>query len=113
VSAQTKKPAAADAKEILGRWVGSVTAEMGEMQFALDLKESDGKITGTLETMHGDWSVSSATAKDGKWTIVATAEDGTGGKLIGRVKDGKLAGDWDFAPRAVGTFQLARPSTRQ
>lgn len=111
LSAQTGK-GAPDKKEILGRWIGSVTANVGEAAFGLYLTELDGKITGKLETMHGDWTVASATAKDGKWTIVAITEDGTTGKLVGQVEEGKFAGDWNFAPRATGTFQLARPSTR-
>lgn len=99
---------AADNKEIAGRWMGSVTADAGEMPFAMELAEKNGTLAGTLETMHGNWTVTSATEKDGTWTIAVTTDDGAKGRLVGRVKDGKLTGDWDFKPRAVGTFELSR-----
>ena len=110
LSAQGTRSATSDASQIVGRWIGSVTADVGEMSIGLDLKETDGKISGTLETPHGSWSVYSVTAVSGRWTLQVKTEDGTEGRLIGQVKDGRFAGDWDFKPRAVGTFELTRPA---
>jgi hypothetical protein len=109
MSAQAGKATAPNNKEIAGRWVGSVTADAGEMGFGLELNEKDGKLSGALETAHGNWTVTSAAAKDGAWTLNVKTEDGSEGKLTGRVKNGTFAGDWNFVPRAVGTFELTRP----
>jgi len=109
LSAQAARPAPANPQEIAGRWIGSVTADAGEMSIGLDLKAVDGKVSGTLETAHGNWTVESATSKEGRWILVVRMDDGAEGRMTGQVKGGSFAGDWDFKPRAVGTFQLARP----
>jgi len=109
VSAQTGKPAPGNPQEVSGRWIGSVSADAGEMSIGLDLKVANGKVSGTLETAHGNWTVESAAAKDGRWTLVVKMDDGTDGRMTGQVKGDSFAGDWDFKPRPVGTFQLSRP----
>jgi hypothetical protein len=43
--------------------------------------------------------------------IAVAAPDGLEGTMTGRIKDGKLTGDWNFKPRAVVTFDLTRPAT--
>jgi hypothetical protein len=110
LSAQGSRSAPPDSKQILGRWIGSVTADVGEMSIGIELKETDGKIAGTIETPHGNWAVDSVTAREGRWTLHVKTEDGGEGRLVGQVKDGRFAGDWDFKPRAVGTFEVTRPA---
>ena len=99
-----------DVKEISGRWIGTVNADIGTMTIALDLKVKDDKVSGALETGHGNWEVREVKKQEGVWVISIKAPDGLEGTMTGRVKDGKLTGDWNFKPRAVGTFALARPA---
>ena len=101
---------APDVKEISGRWIGTVNADIGTMPIALDLKAKDDKVSGALETGHGNWEVREVKKQEGVWVISIKAPDGLEGTMTGRVKDGKLTGDWNFKPRAVGTFALARPA---
>jgi hypothetical protein len=30
--------------------------------------------------------------------------------MTGQIKEGRLRGDWNFKPRAVGTFDMTRPA---
>jgi hypothetical protein len=99
-----------DVKEISGRWIGTVNADIGTMPIALDLKAKDDKVSGALETGHGNWEVREVKKQEGLWVFSIKAPDGLEGTMTGRVKDGKLTGDWNFKPRAVGTFALARPA---
>ena len=99
-----------DVKEISGRWIGTVNADIGTMPIALDLKAKDDKVSGALETGHGNWEVREVKKQEDVWVISIKAPDGLEGTMTGRVKDGKLTGDWNFKPRAVGTFALARPA---
>jgi hypothetical protein len=114
----------ADLKEISGRWIGTVTADIGTMPIALNLKLKDkaadehgrtqAELSGALETAHGNWEITSVRKNSaGGWVIGAKMPDGLAGTLSGRVKDGRLAGDWNFKPRAVGTFELDRPANEK
>ena len=111
VAAQTSPAlSASDLKDIAGRWIGTVNADIGTMPIALDLKTKDGQVTGVLETAHGNWEIRDVKKTDDGWVLTVKAPDGLEGTMTGRVKDGKLTGDWNFKPRAVGTFALARPA---
>jgi hypothetical protein len=101
---------AEDVKEISGRWIGTVNADIGTMPIALDLNAKGDKLSGALETGHGNWEVREVKKEEGRWVIAIKTPDGLEGTMTGRVKDGKLTGDWNFKPRAVGTFALARPA---
>ena len=112
-AAGTQAPPAlstSDVKEISGRWIGTVKADIGTMPIALNLHAKEDKVTGVLETGHGNWEIRDVTKTDGTWTLAVKAPDGLEGTMTGRVKEGKLTGDWNFKPRAVGTFALARPA---
>ena len=76
-----------------------------------DLKPGDPELTGSLETGHGDWAVVSVNKKSADWIIAVRTPDGLVGTITGRIKEGRLSGDWDFKPRAVGTFEMTRPAT--
>jgi hypothetical protein len=109
-AAQQAKPSRAEMTEIAGRWIGMVKANVGEMPIALDLKAGETELTGSLETGHGNWNVVSVRRKGADWIIAAKMPDGVTGTMTGRIKEGRLTGDWDFKPRAVGTFDLTRPA---
>ena len=109
-AAQQAKPSRAEMTEIAGRWIGMVKANVGEMPIALDLKAGETELTGSLETGHGNWNVVSVRRKGADWIITAKMPDEVTGTMTGRIKEGRLTGDWDFKPRAVGTFDLTRPA---
>jgi hypothetical protein len=111
-AAQDTRPTRAEMNEIAGRWIGTVKAEMGEMPIALDLKAGETELTGSLETGHGNWSVLSVKKKSADWVVAIKTPDGLEGTMTGRIKDGRLSGDWNFKPRATGTFELIRPAKK-
>jgi hypothetical protein len=92
--------------EIAGSWVGSIDTNRGPMDIGLTVQSSDGKLSGVLKTGHGDWEVTSITAKNGQWTV-AFKGAGNEGQMIGRIKDNKFSGDWK-SKMANGTFELVR-----
>ena len=113
-AAQTPGFTNSEIHEIAGRWIGTVSADIGTMPIALEIKKGpETSLTGTLETGHGTWTVTSVSRKDGAWRLAIKTPDGLAGAMTGRVKDGRLTGEWNFAPRAVGTFELARPAMRE
>ena len=99
---------AKDAPSIAGKWAGKVTADRGEMQIMVTLAVKDGVATGSIETPHGAMAIAKGTLKDGKWTLPFSTEDGGAGKMVAVLKGDVLAGDWDFSPNAVGTFEVER-----
>lgn len=109
-AAQEGRPSRADMNEIAGRWIGTVKANIGEMPVALDLKASEPEMTGSLETGHGNWTIVSVRKKGADWVIAIKTPDGLAGTMTGQIKEGRLRGDWDFKPRAVGTFDMTRPA---
>lgn len=97
---------AADPAQLAGRWVGGIDTSKGQMEIGLHLTVEKGKLVGAVKTGHGDWDVTGVEEKDGVWTVSFKSPGGPG-KLSGRVKASKFAGDWD-SPMAKGTFELAR-----
>ena len=98
----------ASTNEIVGKWEGGVTVGERSMQITLELKNEGNKVVGQLHTAHGAWTVTDVKFASGKWTIGWRTPEDTTGKLIGTLKDNKLAGDWDFSPAFVGTFELTK-----
>ena len=110
IQAQDGRVSRADMNEIAGRWIGTVKADVGEMPIALNLKAGEPEMTGTLETGHGNWTIVSVRKKSTDWVIEVKTPDGLAGTMIGQIKEGRLRGDWNFKPRAVGTFDMTRPA---
>jgi hypothetical protein len=105
------KPATPDA--LAGRWLGKVVADVGEMPIEVVLEVADGKVTGEIRTFHGALRIGrSERQADGRWKLSFTAEDGDTGTMLGAVTDDEFAGDWDFAPNAVGKFEVKRAKAR-
>jgi len=95
-------------KEVVGKWEGPVTTGAGEMRMKLELRVEGDKIVGEISNPHGTWTVTDVKFAHGKWTISWRTPDDATGKMIGSVKGDKLAGDWDFAPNFVGTFDFTK-----
>jgi hypothetical protein len=109
-AAQDARPSRADMNEIAGRWIGRVKTDIGEMPIALDLKAGEPEMTGSLETAHGNWAIVSVRKKSADWVVTIKTPDGLSGTMTGQIKDGRLRGDWNFKPRAVGAFDMSRPA---
>ena len=92
--------------EIAGNWIGAVDTDRGQMDIGLSVTATNGRLSGTLKTAHGDWEVTSIVEQDGRW-IVSFKGGGNEGQMIGRLKDGRFAGDWK-SKMANGTFDLTR-----
>jgi hypothetical protein len=97
--------------EIVGKWEGGVTVGEQSMKITLELKNEGSKIAGQLHTGHGVWTVTDVKFANGKWTIAWRTPEGGTGKMIGAVKDNKLAGDWDFSPAFVGAFEVTKTTS--
>jgi len=103
--------AKSSANEIVGKWEGGVTVGDNSMGLKLELKNEGGKIVGLLRTGHGDWTITDVKFASGKWTLAWRTPEGGTGKMIGTLKDNKLAGDWDNSPAFVGTFELTKAAS--
>lgn len=97
----------------VGRWAGTVTADMGQMQIEVVVAAAAGKVTGEITTGHGVFKIDAGELqKDGRWKLSFTVQEGgPTGAMIGVVKDETFSGDWDFRPTALGTFSLTRVKT--
>jgi hypothetical protein len=102
-----------DPAQLAGRWRGSVKTNIGEMPIGLELRLEQKKLVGTVPTAHGSFVVTDVKAGDGKWTVTFKADDDSIGTMTGAVKDDTFSGEWDFKPRAVGTFQLTKVKPKQ
>jgi hypothetical protein len=100
--AKAKDPA------IVGVWTGGIDTDAGSMKLTLTVKVTDGKLGGDMSTPHGAFVLTSVTEADGHWTLKFQAPDGEGGQLKGALKGDVFSGQWDFAPRATGTFEFHR-----
>jgi len=91
-----------------GIWRGMVTADIGQMVIEVTAKASGATASGQIQTAHGIMAIKGGKLADGVWTLPFQAEDGSKGEMKGSVKGDTFAGTWNFAPRAVGTFELTR-----
>ena len=76
------------------------------MEIGLTVTVEKEKLTGVVKTGHGDWAVTGITQQDGQWTVAFKGGDNEG-RMIGRIKDTKFAGDWK-SKMANGTFEVER-----
>jgi hypothetical protein len=106
VDAQAAKEAKGPA--VVGTWTGGVATDVGAMQMTVTIKSTDGKLAGEISTPHGAFVFTSIAEADGHWTLKFKTSDGATGQMKGVVKGDSFTGDWDFAPRATGTFELTK-----
>jgi hypothetical protein len=102
-STQTTKPPA-----VVGIWTGAVSADVGEMTITVTVRADDAKLTGEITSPHGVFTFTSIAEADGRWTLAFKTSDGATGQMKGVVKGDTFSGEWDFRPRAFGTFALDR-----
>jgi hypothetical protein len=93
---------------VVSKWDGTVTADAGAMRIVVTLTQKGDAMTGQIESPHGIFTIKNGTLSKGVWQLPFEAEDGSKGVMKGKITDDDFTGDWDFSPRAVGTFALKR-----
>jgi hypothetical protein len=99
--------AAAAGDPVTGEWDGSADAQGTSIPFTLKLKLEGDTVTGSSESAQGSVPLSKGTFSAGKLSFVL--ETGQGSiTLTGLVKDGKIAGDFDFAGQMTGKWEASK-----
>jgi hypothetical protein len=100
-------PTATAGDPISGDWDGSADAGGMTIPFTLKLKLEGNKVTGTSSSDQG-----SATISNGKWdgNKLSFSLDTPQGSITmsGVVKDGKIAGDFDFSGQMTGKWEAKK-----
>ena len=107
-------PLAQDAPKVptvVGEWTGGVSTDAGQMQMTVSIKADGRKLSGEISSPHGIFTFTSITQDGERWTLAFKTSDGATGQMKGVVKGDAFTGDWDFKPRATGTFDLKRAKT--
>jgi hypothetical protein len=103
------KPAADEkgAADITGKYEGAAKSEsFGDIPLTVNLKNTSGKISGTIETPQGPASITGGTYADGKVTLKFDA-GGNEGTVTATVNGDKIVGKWELGG-AGGTLELKR-----
>jgi len=92
---------------IVANWIGHfASADLGQMEIALQVRSDKGGLAGAIKTAHGDWRVRSITEKDGAYTIAFETPEGAG-TMTGRIKEPSFTGQFQN-PMTKGSFELVR-----
>jgi hypothetical protein len=105
VSAATITPQASD--KVSGKYVGlAKSPSIGDIPITVNLTNTNGKITGSVDTPNGPAAITSGTFADGKLMMKLDA----GGNEItinAKIDGDKITGDWELAGQ-TGTLELKR-----
>jgi hypothetical protein len=90
-----------------GKYKGVAKSDaMGDLPIEINLKNTGGKLSGSIDTAQGSAAITGGTIKDdGSFTMTFDA-GGTEGKVEGTVKDGVVTGKWDLG--GVGGLMSAK-----
>ena len=80
--------------------------QLGEIPLTVQLKNDNGKLSGTMEIPNGVANITSGTYADGKVTMKFDA-GGQEGTINGTVDGDKITGKWELAGQ-TGTFELKK-----
>jgi hypothetical protein len=98
---------AKDADPVSGIYKGTAKSEaMGEIPLTVTIKNTSGKITGSITIPQGDAEITDGTYADGKVTIKFDA-GGNEGTVNAQLKEGKIVGEWAVGD-LKGTLALAK-----
>jgi len=92
---------------VSGKYEGiAKSGEVGDLPLTAEFKNDNGKLSGKIDTPQGPIMITSGTYADG---VVNMKADLGGNEVIltGRVKDGKMTGEWELGGQK-GTFELTR-----
>lgn len=99
------KPVAGD--QVTGDWDGSADAQGTTIPFTLKLKLDGEKVTGTSEGAQGSLPISKGSFVGNKLTFTLETPNGAI-VLTGMVKEGKIAGEFDFAGQMTGKWEAKK-----
>jgi len=102
--AATPAPAAVAGDPITGEWECSADAGGSAVPFTLKIKLDGGKVTGVSEGAQGPAPISEGSFSAGKLSFSLDV-GGTAVKMTGMVKEGKVAGDFDFGGQMTGKWE--------
>ena len=80
--------------------------ELGDIPITVDIKNTNGKLSGKIGIPQGDAAITGGTYADGKVTLKFDA-GGNEGTVTAQLKGGKIVGDWSVAGQ-TGTLELTR-----
>ena len=100
-------PAAASGDPISGEWDASADAGGTTIPVTLKMKLEGDKVTGSSDSAQGSAPLSKGTYKDNKLTFSLDTPQGAIG-FTGMVKDGKIAGEFDFAGQMTGKWEAKK-----
>jgi hypothetical protein len=103
----TNSTPATSGDPVSGDWDATADAGGQTIPFVLKLKLSGETVTGSSETAQGKLDISKGTYKDGKLTFVLAMDQGAL-TMTGMIKDGKIAGDFDFAGQMQGKWEAKK-----
>jgi hypothetical protein len=100
-------PAAAVGDPISGDWEAAADAGGTTIPFTLKLKLEGDKVTGSSDSAQGSAPLSKGTFKDNKLSFSLDTPQGSI-TFTGMVKEGKVAGDFDFAGQMTGKWEAKK-----
>ena len=103
-AAPSAAPASVPGDPLTGEWECSADAGGTAVPFTLKIKLDGDKVTGSSAGAQGETPVSAGTFSEGKLSFSLDV-GGTIVKMTGMVKDGKVAGDFDFGGQATGKWE--------
>jgi hypothetical protein len=105
-SAGASAPAAAG-DPISGEWDAAADAGGTSFPFTLKLKLEGDKVTGSSDSAQGSAALSKGTFVGDKLTFTLDTPNGAIG-FTATLKDGKIAGDFDFAGQMTGKWEASK-----
>jgi hypothetical protein len=108
-SPSTPAPSAptAGGDPITGEWDASADAQGTTIPFTLKLKLEGDKVTGTSESAQGNGALNKGAWTNNKLTFSLDTPNGVI-SFTGLLKDGKLAGEFDFAGQMTGKWEAKK-----
>ena len=95
------------ADPVAGQYEGIAKSEaLGDIPIKVDIKNDNGKITGSIDTPQGAAPITSGTYADGKVNLKFDA-GGNEGTVTAQLKEDKIVGTWTLAGQN-GTLELKR-----
>jgi hypothetical protein len=103
---QEKKPAD-KSDPVAGQYEGVAKSEaLGDIPIKVDIKNNNGKLSGSIDTPQGAAAITDGTYADGKVNLKFDA-GGNEGTVTAQMKDDKIVGNWTLAGQ-TGTLELKR-----
>src|SRR5215471_9377412 len=92
---------------VSGSYKGIAKSEaLGDIPITVDIKNTNGKLSGKIGIPQGDATITDGTYADGKVTLKFDA-GGNEGTVTAQLKGGKIVGDWSVAGQ-TGTLELSK-----